>query len=218
MAGDDIKLAAGAEEADGGDVVGVGGNLEVVGALDGGSAAYIQRRQSGSQRGVLDADGQGGAGLGADVAAFIGDGGELVVTIRQGGGVQGETQSEVGGAGGEVELVARLEIGKVLIESDLAGQVQDQAGSGSRQQHFDAGGVLAGAAHAQIEPGGAEPARGQVLGDEAVGSLESQAGVDGIGKLVQQVQDGRGDDLVGDAHVDPGAIGFGDGELEPGAD
>src|SRR5436309_4310541 len=145
LAGYDIKLAAGAEEADGGDPAlrDVGVNQKVVGALDGGSGAYIQRRQSGSQRGVLDADGQGGPGLGADVAAFIGHGGELVVTIRQGGGVQGESQSEVGGAGGEVELVARLEVGKVLIEGDLAGQVQDQAGSGSRQQHFDAGGVLA---------------------------------------------------------------------------
>ena len=64
--------------------------------------------------------------MSADMAAFIGDGGQLVVAVSLGRGVEGEGERKVGRAGGEVKVIARLQVGQVLIELLGAGRLEDE--------------------------------------------------------------------------------------------
>ena len=115
------QRAASAEQLDPADIVRVGEDGELEVRFQRRIGVAQQRGERGRERAVLNTHSLRHALLRADMAAFVSDGSQLVITIGQGRGVEGESQWEVGCPGGEVEVVARLEISQVLIEPLRAG-------------------------------------------------------------------------------------------------
>src|ERR1017187_6152230 len=105
MAEDVRQRAAGAEQLDLAYVICIGDDGELEGRLQRGVGVADQRGERRGERAVLDADGLRDAFLRADMAALIGDGGQLVITVGLGRGVEGEGEREIGRAGGEVKMV-----------------------------------------------------------------------------------------------------------------
>src|SRR5882672_10977494 len=140
LIGGSSEQAAGAEQGNGGDGVGIGRHPNMVGPLDNVSGAQVEEAEGRGQGGVLDANGQAHPGLSADMATLGSDGGQFVKTISKRGGIEREGDGEFGKPRREVKMVTRLEIDEVLIEGD-SGPGSDAYVAGAREQYLQAGSV-----------------------------------------------------------------------------
>ena len=150
MIADGAERAAGAEQFDLCDVVRVGDDRELEGCSDHGVGAAVQSGEGGAERAVLDANSLRDPLLRADVAALVGHRRQLVIAVGLVGGVEGEREREVGQAGGDVEMVAWLEVGQVVVERSCAGGLGGESGR-ARKVGLKLGGVPAERARAQVE-------------------------------------------------------------------
>ena len=127
---------AGGAESDGHVVGCVGGDLEVVSALHRRSVRQVEQNQGCCQGGVLDDYRQRDSGLRPDMSALVSNGGQLMESISQSSGIQGEGEIKLAGTCRDVKVIASLEVGKIIGEGCLACRVYCQAG-GTGQAHAE---------------------------------------------------------------------------------
>src|SRR5437588_12968769 len=106
----------------------------MIGSPNGGCGWQIEQAEGRAQRRVLDGERQSSSGFGSDVAAVIGNRGQFMVTIREGGGVEGKTEGELSGPGRDIEMVAGLQVRKIGVQRDLSGG-RDQVIARAREKH-----------------------------------------------------------------------------------
>ena len=189
----------------------------MVGALHRGGVRQVKQSQGCAQGTVLDPDRRGRPGLSSHVAAFVSNRGQFVVTIRQRRGVERESQGEIVCAGGDIEMVSGLEVGKVLCEG--ASGVGHDRDSSVRAfwDHFDSGSRKTGTPRAQIKGDVVPLVHEEILGDDTIGALQAGRSVDQAAELREEIGHGHGAGLVGQGDDHGLAICFGYCELEPGA-
>src|ERR1700716_1146450 len=120
-------------------------------------------------------------------------------SISHSGGVERESEGKRGCAGGDVKMVARLEVGEVVVEGQVGLGIADKA-AGAREGSSDPGSAEARCPGAQGKNGGAEKANGQVLGHQPIVSLQVGRGVNEINEGTGEVHEGSRDGLVSDSH------------------
>jgi len=105
LVGDCLEFAAGAEQADGRDTALIRSDLDLIGSIDRGGVCESGQRQYRTERFVCNPDRQSGSGLRTNVAAFVGNRREFVVTIGKERRVQRKRQIKVGGTGPDMEVI-----------------------------------------------------------------------------------------------------------------
>ena len=112
---------AGAEQFDASDSVRVCRDEELQCRFQRRVRVAQQAGERGGERRVLDADGLRHTFLDADVAAFVGDSGQFVVTVGVGRGVERDRQIPVCQPSCDIKMIARAEIAQVVFQGSGGG-------------------------------------------------------------------------------------------------
>jgi len=129
--------------------------------------------------GVLNANVLSGAGLGADVAAFVGDGGEFHGSVGQGVVLKGKANDRLVTPAVDVEMIARLEVMNIVGQRVGAGW-RDAKRAGQRRLDLGGGRNRGAGAQVKLHSGGGLSAAN--LRRRAVAVLEAGRGV-GVDKI-----------------------------------
>src|SRR3954463_1447015 len=130
-------------------------------------------------------DWQGGARLGADGASFISDGRQFMVTIGQRGCVERNLKYKGWCARGNIQVIARLQVGKVLSQGSRDGRIcvkRNRRGEGN----FYGGGLQPGRARPQVECRLPKRIYHEVFRGESIASLQGRFVINEIQYLLRE--------------------------------
>src|ERR1041384_293202 len=144
-------------------------------------------------------------GLGVDVGALVHHGGQFVESVGQQGGVEREGERKVGGSGGDVEMVACLEVGDLFVEWKI-GRRHYKRPAGKVESRADLCRGATWCARAEIEIN--FTINQKILGNNSVRSLQRWRSVDEVKQRSHKISQGESAVGIRYRKRNRGAVGF----------